>query len=73
MLMLHEVTDFAMVVLSHIVMSLLSYCSSSDIKKAWNRPVVHSTNRGSCIAYQSRTDNVRAHADMNNRYLKRPI
>ena len=31
--MLHEVTDFAMVVLSHIVMSLLSYCSSSDIKK----------------------------------------
>ena len=43
MLMLHEVTDFAMVVSSHIVMSLLSYCSGSDIKKAWNRPVVHST------------------------------
>ena len=33
-------------------------------KKAWNRPVVYSTSRGSCIAYYSRTDNVRAHADM---------
>ena len=35
-----------------------------DIKKAWNRPVVYSTSRGSSIAYLSRTDNVRAHADM---------
>ena len=35
-----------------------------DTKKAWNRPVVYSTSRGSSIAYLSRTDNVRAHADM---------
>ena len=25
----------------------------ADIKKAWNRPVVRSTSRGSCIAYYS--------------------
>ena len=35
--------------------------------------VVHSTHRGSSIAYQSRTDNARAHADMKNTLLKRPI
>ena len=42
-------------------------------KKAWNRPVAHSTHRGSCTAYYSRTDNVRAHADMKIMSVKRPI
>ena len=32
-----------------------------------NLPVVYSIVWGSCIAYLSRTDNVRAHADMKNR------
>ena len=41
--------------------------------QAWNRLVVHSTHRGSCTAYYSRTDNVRAHADMKICTLKRPI
>ena len=36
-------------------------------KSVENLPVVHSTHRGSSIAYLSWTDNVRAHADMINR------
>ena len=40
----------------------------ASIKKAWELLVVRPTNRGSSTAYCSRTDNVRAHADMNIRY-----
>ena len=50
---------------------LLRVCENT--KKAWNRPVVHSTSRGSCIACCCRTDNVRAHADMKIITVKRPI
>ena len=36
-----------------------------DTKKSVETSVVRSTNRGSCIVQFDRTDNVRAHADMN--------
>ena len=41
--------------------------SVMDIKKTWDRPVVRPTCQGSSIAQSDWTDNVRAHADMNNR------
>ena len=36
-----------------------------DIKKAWNQFAVRSTLRGSGMPITVRTDNARAHADMN--------
>lgn len=39
-------------------------------QKSVEPSVVRSTSRGSCIAYCCRTDNVRAHADMNNHHRK---
>ena len=41
---------------------------STQHKKSVETSVVRSTHRGSCTTYCSRTDNVRAHADMNNRF-----
>ena len=44
---------------------LLSYRFLLDTKEAWELPIVYSTNQDASIACCSRTDNVRAHADMN--------
>jgi len=53
------------------------YLSFNSVHKQKKRgelyTVVHSTYRGSCIAYQSWTDNVRAHADMNIHYRVSPL
>lgn len=43
---------------------LLSYRFLLDTKEAWELPIVYSTNQDASIACCSRTDNVRAHADM---------
>ena len=62
--LIRHFVPYAMFLCTSPIHFLLSYRFLLDTKEAWELPIVYSTNQDASIAFFSRTDNVRAHADM---------